>query len=202
VLVHLKSALAGAVSRSPAATVVIGGRQGHASFINGKYEEDVTKFYDGKPVFKHHFVIQGQQEPATKVLYLFYHEKNGAWAIAQQLGDRDIAAFVTSQAERPEDIRGVWQVATDQRSFEDDPQVQVGTGSHGVPNLRTTLTSHVLGNLDGSASSFHRLLSANSEVNFFQCKLTSQQFVELCLELRAGSCCIQRLKYGLASALC
>ena len=106
--------------------IEIGGRQGHAAFINGRYEEDGNKFFDGKPVFKNSYVMQGLHKPIVRTLYLFYHGANTAWAIAHQLGDKGIAAYVKSQAERPEGIRGIWQLATLQGDFEPDPNIVIG----------------------------------------------------------------------------
>jgi hypothetical protein len=71
-------------------------------------------------------VVQGLQRATPKAAFLFYHEGNAAWAIGQQLGDRDIYAFVVSSADRPENIRGTWQVSNAQRNFVPNPDVAIG----------------------------------------------------------------------------
>ena len=107
--------------------MVVSGRSGYASFINGHYDS-VLQFIGGRPTYKCAHVIQNTEEykygpNVGKPLFLFYHSTNECWVISQLLGGDHIIAYCDGDMARPEQLEDVWHVAGSTGDFDADGSV-------------------------------------------------------------------------------
>lgn len=122
-------------------TVVVSGRIGYASFINGHYDS-VLQFIGGRPTYKCAHLIQNTEEykygqNVGKPLFLFYHSTNECWVISQILGGDHIIAYCDGEMGRPELLEDVWHVAGATGDFEADGGVACCT-------LRSSIVSSTM----------------------------------------------------------
>lgn len=134
-----------APKRDLCGTVVVSGRSGYASFINGHYDS-VLQFIGGRPTYKCAHVIQNTEEykygpNVGKPLFLFYHSTNECWVISQLLGGDHIIAYCEGDMARPEQLEDVWHVAGSTGDFDADGSVACSTARQAISKFRAAFRS-------------------------------------------------------------
>lgn len=134
-----------APKRDLCGTVVVSGRIGYASFINGHYDS-VLQFIGGRPTYKCAHRIQNTEEykygqNVGKPLFLFYHSTNECWVISQILGGDHIIAYCDGEMGRPELLEDVWHVAGATGDFEADGGVACSPARQTISKFRATFRS-------------------------------------------------------------
>eukprot|EP00039_Didymoeca_costata_P020462 m.341329 g.341329 ORF g.341329 m.341329 type:complete len:726 (-) comp20015_c0_seq1:103-2280(-) len=91
------------------------GHTGSFSYVNGKYVVVDREDHTGRPCYRHmstEVKYPGAEEALP--LYLYFHERNQAWAIGPQLNSDSVLAFCGHLAKYPEQADTGWVFLADQ----------------------------------------------------------------------------------------
>ncbi|EGD80853.1 hypothetical protein PTSG_01439 [Salpingoeca rosetta] len=132
---------------SASSDIVISGRLGHASCINGEYVKLDGAMHDGKEVFRHREPIPpGFSENSGRFLHLAFYESNDAWAISTQLGSLDVVAYTLGDVLNPTHVAmmgpPLWYISSGEGQYEPDERVQMW--GRRVPEPRMDLYKEAL----------------------------------------------------------
>lgn len=104
--------------------VVVSGRKGFASMINGYYIGQTKVLEAGLPTYK-----STEKDETGRWRYLFFHSANNAWACAHEIGADDIVAYARGICTRPDQVTTVWIVVSTDGEFVADSNVRCGESS-------------------------------------------------------------------------
>ena len=97
--------------------MVISGRTGFATGINGVYER-YAGMHDNYPVFR-----MPAANTKLRDLFLYYHGQNRAWAIAEEVGSSRIVGYNPDGTSLPCLARAAWKITDPRGQFLDDHRV-------------------------------------------------------------------------------
>ena len=150
--------------------MVIQGRKGFASEINGLYKRS-NAIHDERPTYTK-AGLKGTR------LFIYYHSQNNAWALADVIGSSAILGYSSNggfDAQQPCQTKTFWKITDIHGRFIDDANV-------------------ICKAEEITISPFSVALRRKKEVNICHNKLSVIQVAELCSELRSSECIIQKLK--------
>ncbi len=94
--------------------MVVLGCRGIAEVVNGVYAQHFIT-HDGRPTFS--------RAGTGRALYMFFHARNKAWAIADSIGSTAVAAFCPDAAALPCLVRARWRAAAADGKLVEDRRI-------------------------------------------------------------------------------
>jgi hypothetical protein len=106
-------------SQSYSGDLVLSGRLGVASFINGIYH-CLEQPFEGKPAYKHESVVPPEFPLlAGRSLFIYFHSGNRTWTIAMDVGSLEVIAFGVGDVASPLDVGDRWFISESQEYVAD-----------------------------------------------------------------------------------
>lgn len=168
-------------------SMVIMGRRGFAEIVNGLYEPHFIT-HDGHPTFRRQ--AQSLDGSGARDLFLFYHGKNDAWAIGEEIGSRNIVGYAPNRpghrAHLPSQILSNWFVANESGQFVEDRRLTCGIVFFFIYLLVVVAAERI--------SEFRKQLQQQIDVVLSHVTLDATRLASLCDELRSAQCAIRQLK--------